>query len=261
MNRFFLLLAVFLISSTGVLAASVVRDIPSSASQGETVSVILIVQNFYRGGDVVIGELLPKGAKMVNWSVIGAQELREDISFTTDGRSYVWRFTANTPNPWVMYTVTLPPSDEAASFDMVYALSPNEVGRVVDTVILGSGASVVAEEPALTPTGAFLGFSFDSTAITGGFVVVLIFMIIIGTLQRSHPNRATAPQISSLPGEYVWEHFAAQERKTRVHPPHESPRYGPSVHEFTGVRPRPSVYPFTYTSIAPLRDDATSQKK
>lgn len=250
-----------LLSSASVLGASVSRDIPAVASQSETVSVILVVQNFYRGGDVVVGELLPKGAKILDWSIVGAQQTREEISFTTDGRSYVWYFTANTPNPLIMYTVVLPAEGELASFDAVYALSPNEVGRIIDTVNLDPGISDVADkELPVTPTGAFLGFSLDPTAVTGGLVLVLVFLIIIGTLRRTHPDRVSAPSPSSLPGEYVWAHVASQENMSRVYPPHEHPRYGPSVHEFSGIRPRPAVYPFTYTSIAPLRTENSSKK-
>ncbi|HLC60753.1 MAG TPA: putative metal-binding motif-containing protein [Candidatus Nanoarchaeia archaeon] len=131
--------------SSGNWANELIRDLPSVAGYSQLVPIRLALNNVRQNEKVIINELLPEGAIITDWSVVGADESSNTLKFFQNGRALIWEFTAIDPSPFIVYLVKLPDSGEIASFSTVYAMSNDFVANTKSGIKLITTAPVVAD--------------------------------------------------------------------------------------------------------------------
>ncbi len=122
MNKSFpIVLAMLVMFSFSVLAASVSRDMPSRVSPGESVTVSFSVSNAEVGKTFTLEDDLPDAWTFSDWDVTGAKEAKSAINHrTADGNRHGWSFTANQANVQIKYTAKASSSEGSQDFDAVW---------------------------------------------------------------------------------------------------------------------------------------------
>jgi len=143
MNKKAMCLAfVFLLLLIPIASAELLRDVQGDAWPGGVIEVTFIVKEAVIGEKVVLSEIMPVGATLVDWSVIGAVEQNSEVLFTQSDQTITWEFTANVNAPVISYKARLG-DEESLYFDAVYALPPDRFGfsrKSMDTVEPGETA-------------------------------------------------------------------------------------------------------------------------
>jgi hypothetical protein len=235
--RGFLALALLLLFAAPALAGSMTRDMPASAPGNSVVQVTLNVSDVSRDTHVVIGDSVPAGSALREWSISGAQEEKENITFIQDGKSLIWEFTANRPDPVITYSLLLPSSGKTGTFEAVYAFSPDTVGKIGGSIrLLPSIAGPKQLESSVTRafTAPFT-FVVDQTFIAAIVAVVLMTVIIVALLRITVPKAMShSPQ-----GRVVLSRVLRRVKKILFLPPIKSVKEYAASFSFSAVEPPP----------------------
>jgi hypothetical protein len=132
----------------GALALQLARELPLSAAQGDVVRVTLSASDLTAGQQLLVGETIPAQASLIDWSVDGAREPRNLITFTQVENTLVWEFSAQGTDANITYSLALPDSGETAAFDAVFAAEPDLIGNEKSVLALLSVTGAVAQQPA-----------------------------------------------------------------------------------------------------------------
>jgi len=144
-----LTIAVF---STGVLAATLSREIPSRVDPGSEFTAKIVVPDAVADKTLTIEETLPKGVTLKTWDITGTKESKSQLQadpkkYRVKDGSYGWSVTPTGPVT-ITYTLAAPQTEGSLDFDAVY-FDPSGFNHNAYKL---SVAKEVAPAPAPEPT-------------------------------------------------------------------------------------------------------------
>lgn len=131
-KKMMIYLAVFILSLSVAMAASLSRDMPSRVSPGEEVAVTFKISGMEVGKEAGISEVVPEGIDVKEQSVTGAEGT--PIYKVVDGNNNKWSFEASSSSCTVTYKFDAPSGLGKYSFDAVYALPPANIDNIKSTL-------------------------------------------------------------------------------------------------------------------------------
>ena len=86
--------------------ASILRDVqmPDSGS----INTLILMKNAAIGAQIRVEELLPYGAEILDWDIVGASGPASNIKYNLSGNTASWEFSADRPSIVLSYEARLP---------------------------------------------------------------------------------------------------------------------------------------------------------
>jgi hypothetical protein len=95
---------------------------------------------------VVFEERTPLGTTLLSWNVRGAKN--DNASVITSNQSIIWDFIAGTSECEIAYRIRIAEGVDIASFDAVYAISPDTTGHITGEMTKAVEEKTPEERPA-----------------------------------------------------------------------------------------------------------------
>ncbi|MEK6945979.1 MAG: hypothetical protein AABX32_00060 [Nanoarchaeota archaeon] len=127
MRKIMILLVIFALMASTVLAGTVTRNMPSRIQPGQTLTVTLSV-SAAPGQLFTLEDVIPVGLSIKEWTVNGAQESKDQVSTRTKENRFGWSFTPTGSTASVEYKIDLPNTETSYTFGKVVWFDPSGQG-------------------------------------------------------------------------------------------------------------------------------------
>lgn len=128
MKKLLLIVTIFILMSTIVLAGTVSRSMPSRIQPSQTLTVTLSINGATAGKLFTLEDVIPAGLTIKEWNVNGAQEAKNAIQIRQKDNRFGWSFTPTSSSASVEYKIDLPNTETRYTFGKVVWFDPSGQG-------------------------------------------------------------------------------------------------------------------------------------